>query len=231
MKYRRFLFDLDDTLLDFRASESLSFRSALGAMGIGAGGEALFGDYQRENLRLWSDFEKGLVTKEHLKVERFRRAFALHGIEADPERASLLFLESLPENVVLVDGALELCEALAAFGQIGIITNGVEAIATRRIARSGLAPWLSFVASSDICGFPKPDVRFFEYSASRFDGFDKAEAIIIGDRLDADILGAMRFGIDSCWYNPHGIENRGEAVPTFEVSGLHHIVSRLTEGA
>jgi 2-haloacid dehalogenase len=57
--------------------------------------------------------------------------------------------------------------------------------------------------------------------------FAKHEAIIIGDRLDADILGANRYGIDSCWFNPERLPNISEAIPTFEVAHLSAIPPAL----
>jgi 2-haloacid dehalogenase len=57
--------------------------------------------------------------------------------------------------------------------------------------------------------------------------FAKHETVIVGDRLDADILGANRFGIDSCWFNPGRAVNASEAVPTCEVDSLHAIVPAL----
>lgn len=59
MKYRHFLFDLDDTLLDFKASERLSFARTLTNLGVDIENTSLFADYQRENSQLWSEFEKG----------------------------------------------------------------------------------------------------------------------------------------------------------------------------
>lgn len=227
MKYRLFLFDLDDTLLDFKASERLSLAHVLGDLGLEAGLDRFHADYQRENATLWQAFEQGRVDKAALKVERFRRTFALHGIDADPEAASAAYLQRLPHSVVLVDGARATCEALAAHGPIGIITNGFDQVQRSRIAASGLADLVSFVATSEACGHAKPDVRFFEYSAGLAPGMAKAETIIIGDRLEADVLGANRFGIDSCWFNPHGLANTTTATPTLQVAGLAELATQL----
>lgn len=57
--------------------------------------------------------------------------------------------------------------------------------------------------------------------------FSKDTTIIIGDRLDADILGANRYGIDSCWFNPDNMANTSAAIPTCEVASLHDIVPAL----
>jgi len=227
VKHTLFLFDLDDTLLDFRASEQLSFARTMRTLGLPEPSGALFQQYQAINVALWRAFERGTVSKEVLKVERFRRTFAQNGLALDPEAASRLYLESLSETVVLVDGALQLCAALAAIGEIGIITNGVHQIQHRRIASSGLGDTIAFVATSEACGHAKPDSRFFDYTAGMARRFAKHETVIVGDRLDADILGANRFGIDSCWFNPDRLANDSEARPSCEVASLHEVLPAL----
>jgi 2-haloacid dehalogenase len=227
MKHRLFLFDLDDTLLDFKASEQLSFVRAMQALGLNDGVDGLFPQYQAINVELWRSFERGEVSKDFLKVERFRQTFAQNGLDLDPAAASHLYLESLSETVVLIDGAKQVCETLCAIGEVGIITNGVESIQSRRIASSGLGDHISFVSTSEACGYAKPDSRFFDYAATMARAFAKHETVIVGDRLDADILGANRFGIDSCWFNPGRAANASEAVPTCEVDSLHAIVPAL----
>jgi 2-haloacid dehalogenase len=227
MKHRLFLFDLDDTLLDFKASEQLSFVRAMQALGLNDGVDGLFPQYQAINVELWRSFERGEVSKDFLKVERFRRTFAQNGLDLDPAAASHLYLESLSDTVVLIDGAKQVCETLCAIGEVGIITNGVESIQSRRIASSGLGDHISFVSTSEACGYAKPDSRFFDYAARMARAFAKHETVIVGDRLDADILGANRFGIDSCWFNPGRAANASEAVPTCEVDSLHAIVPAL----
>ena len=227
MKHTLFLFDLDDTLLDFKASENLSFVRTMHALGVAGATEALFNYYQPINVALWRAFEHGTVSKDFLKVERFRQTFQAAGLVLDPELASRIYLESLSDTVVLIDGAIELCASLAAIGEVGIITNGVETIQNRRIASSGLQQHIAFVATSEACGHAKPDVRFFEYAMRMARPVGKDQAIIIGDRLDADILGANRFGIDSCWFNPEQMANTSLAVPTFEVASLHQIAAAL----
>jgi 2-haloacid dehalogenase len=51
--------------------------------------------------------------------------------------------------------------------------------------------------------------------------------VIVGDRLDADILGANRFGIDSVWFNPGRLTNESHAIPTCEVDSLYGVEASL----
>lgn len=222
-KYELFLFDLDDTLLNFKESERLSFYLCLQSLGIKNGLDDIFKKYKIENQRLWQLFEQAQTTKDHLKVERFRKTFEAFNIDTDPQIASTRYLDTLPETVVLMDHAKEICQWLSEHGEIGIITNGISDIQSKRIKKSQLAPYISFVSVSEDCGHAKPDVRFFEYSIKMAKKFSKNSTIIIGDRLEADILGANNFGIDGCWFNPEQKPKVAGLHPTFEIQHLSEI--------
>ncbi len=223
MKYNLFLFDLDDTLLDFKESERLSFYSSLQDIGITSNIDELFKLYQIENNALWKLFEKGQTTKDFLKVERFRKVFKAFNINLDPSIASQRYLDSLPQSVVLVDYAQEICEFVSKIGEIGIITNGILHVQKQRINNSKLKPFINFLSVSDECGYAKPDPRFFEYTVKKAAHFSKESTIIIGDRFDADIVGGHQFGIDTCWFNPENKTNTESIKPTFQISSLKEI--------
>lgn len=223
--YDLFLFDLDDTLLDFRASEVLSFQRTMEELGLQTLTASLFAEYQVVNPSLWKLFEEGKISKDHLKVERFRRILESHQIDLDPEKVSHQYLETLPETVVLYDQAAEVCQKLTEWGEIGIITNGISSVQSRRIQNSAIAPYISFVCVSDDCGYAKPDIRFFEHSVKMAKSFFKDKSLVIGDRIDIDVQGALNFGVDSCWFNPKKISHATGLVPSYEI---HHLSQLLT---
>lgn len=225
-EYQLFLFDLDDTLLDFKASEELCFFHVLSTFHINESDvEALYRDYREINQTLWSDFEKGMTTKEKLKVERFQKLIDLHDLKLEAEKASHLFLEKLPESVVLIEGALELLSWAKERGEVGIITNGISSVQHKRIANSKLHTYIDFVSVSEDCGYAKPDRRFFEYTAKMAKNFEKKHSLIIGDRFDADIVGAHHFQIDACWYNPQELKNQSNITPKYEIRHLSELQS------
>lgn len=227
MKYNLFLFDLDDTLLDFQASEKLCFNETFINFGIKDLLEDIHKTYKVENNLLWKQLERGEVDKDFLKVERFKRTLDHHKIEIPPHKMANFYLEQLPKHVVLLDGAIDALSYCKQFGEVGIITNGIEFVQRERINNSELKFLIDFIAVSEECGFAKPDIRFFEYTVKKAKTFDKESTIVIGDRLDADILGANQFGIDSCWYNQHIAENTSDAIPTFTVNNLLSLKSIL----
>jgi 2-haloacid dehalogenase len=226
MKYKLFLFDLDDTLLDFQASELLSFKKTFDHFGIKSIDE-IHKTYKVENNKLWKQIEKGEIDKDFLKVERFKRTLDHYQIEIPPHKMANYYMEQLPHHVVLIDGALDVLKYLKQFGEVGIITNGIEVTQRLRIKNSALKYYIDFLAVSEECGFAKPDIRFFEFASSKASQFSKDTTIVIGDRLEADILGANKFGIDSIWFNPNNLESTGSAIPTYTVKKLSEIQTIL----
>lgn len=224
MGYDLFLFDLDDTLFDFKKAEIDAFASVISVLANGAHTPELFQSYRTESERVWRMLELGQISKDLLKTERFKQTFEKNGIEADHVKASALYLEALSESDALVDHAYEICEFLAGKGEIGIATNGFESVQNRRISKSRLKPFISFIAVSEAAGHAKPDARFFEYSIKLAKRFSKESTLMIGDRRETDILGANSFGLSSCWFNPGGATNTGEIKPTHEIKHLSDLI-------
>jgi 2-haloacid dehalogenase len=225
MKYRLYLFDLDDTLFDFAVSNEWSFKRMLHTSGAAVSSDSVFADFLKIDSGLWKQFEQGLVSRDQLKVERFARTFAKHGLTIDAEEANHLYLQGLGEHVALIDGAVEVCKALAAVGEVGVITNGFELVQRQRVLSAGLQPYISFIASSEACGYAKPDTRLFDFAVNQAKTFSKDSTLIIGDRLDADILGGNNFAISSCWFNPSTTQNTSAVKPTYEIAHLTELVA------
>ena len=83
VRYPYLLFDADDTLLDFsrNGDKAFSLLCAKYSFPCNEESRALFEAF---NQPLWRDLERGTITKEFLKTERFRRFLdALHRSEFD----------------------------------------------------------------------------------------------------------------------------------------------------
>lgn len=220
MKYDLFLFDLDDTLLDFQASEQLCFTQTFIHFGVKDLLNEIHAKYKIENNLLWKQLERGEVDKDFLKIERFKRVLDHYKIAIPPHEVSDFYLEQLPSHVVLIEGAVDALKYAKENGEVGIITNGIETTQRQRIKNSALKDYIDFLAVSEECGFAKPDVRFFEFTVNKAKKYKRENTIIIGDRIEADILGGNRFGIDSCWYNPQKEPILARAKPTYII---HHL--------
>lgn len=81
--------------------------------------------------------------------------------------------------------------------QIGIIANQLPGTA-ERLARHGILQYIGLVVASAEEGVAKPDPRIFEIALSR-SGCLPEECIMIGDRIDNDILPANQMGMHTIW--------------------------------
>ena len=107
--------------------------------------------------------------------------------------------------------------------QLYIVTNGNAVSQMSRLERSGLLPYVQDVFVSEDAGAAKPDVRYFDYAFSRIPGFEKERALLIGDSLTSDMLGAQNAGIDSMWYCPQGGEAPEGLSITYQVGSFEEM--------
>ena len=73
-------------------------------------------------------------------------------------------------------------------------------------------------------GFKKPDERMFQFSLNLAKA-NPQTSIMIGDSLEADILGAKNSGMKQVYFNPKEISHSEEL--THEIKGLKELMSIL----
>ena len=202
------LFDLDQTLLDFHASERLALKAVMEDTDL-TFTEERYAFFKQANKALWLDFEKGLISKPGLFEERFRRLFEECGCDTsgiDLLRINSDFIDCMSHNGVLMEGVPEFLGKLEAGlpdARIYIVTNGVERNALGRIRSTGLSEHLDGVFVSETMGTAKPAREYFDQIIEALG--DPGECcIVIGDSLTSDMLGARNAGLTSCWFMPRG---------------------------
>lgn len=206
--HHNFLFDLDQTLLDFHASERIALEAVLRKAGLPFS-EEICTAFREYNKALWLELEKGAVTRQELFEKRFRYVFGLCGAEdetPDPLRVNEAFIRTMSENGVLMDGALGFVRRLKAGipgARIYIITNGAVVNATGRIASTGLKEYIDGLFVSEDMGVAKPDKAYFDICLREI-GEPKETCAVIGDSLTSDMLGAKNAGLYSVWTMPQG---------------------------
>ena len=74
------LFDLDETLLDFKRSESRALSNMLRHIGVEPT-EKVISRYSEINKSRWKLLEQGLLTRQQVKESRYEILFAELGVE------------------------------------------------------------------------------------------------------------------------------------------------------
>jgi putative hydrolase of the HAD superfamily len=122
----------------------------------------------------------------------------------------------------LYDETVEVLEALKKNYQLLLLTNGSPELQNTKLAISPeLVPFFDHILISGDFGKGKPDPSIFDHALSLL-SLKKEEAIMVGDNLMTDILGANRAGIQSVWINRVG-KQRNEVIPTFEIKSLEEL--------
>ena len=228
LKYKYLLFDLDHTLLDFDAAEDIALSQLLkeeeGVVDI----QAYKDYYVPMNKALWKDLEQKKITKAELINTRFAKLFAHFGIEKDGAYLAERYQFFLSKQGETFPGVEYLLKKLISKGyELYAATNGITYIQTGRLEQSGIAPFFKEIFISEQLHTQKPDAAFYEKIGARIPNFDKDHALMIGDSLSADIQGGNNAGIDTIWYNPHHLENKTQAQPTYEVDSYQALLEIL----
>lgn len=229
LKYKFLLFDLDHTLLDFDAAEDIALSQLLKEEGV-EDIQAYKDYYVPMNKALWKDLEQKKITKKELVNTRLAKLFAHFGIEKDGAYLAERYQFFLSKQGQTFPGVEDLLKNLINQGyELYAATNGITLIQTGRLEQSGIKPYLKEIFISEQLHTQKPDAEFYEKIGARIPNFDKNHALMIGDSLTADIQGGNNAGIDTIWFNPHHLENKTQAQPTYEVHSYKDLLNCLGE--
>jgi len=100
----------------------------------------------------------------------------------------------------VIEGVFEVLEALRKDGyKIAMIANADSIDARNVMSTCGLENYFDAIVISEEIGIEKPARKIFEAALNEL----KVEAentVMVGNRIDADILGANRIGMKSVWF-------------------------------
>ncbi len=225
---RNVLFDLDDTLFDFHKAEKIALTKTLVHFGIDPTEETL-ALYSTINAAHWKRLELGEISREEVKVGRYRELFKTIGVECDPVKATAYYESMLAIGHYFMPGAPELLEELYRKYRLYIVSNGTAKVQEGRIGSSGIAKYMDGIFISQILGANKPDKQFFDICFAEIPDFSLSETVIIGDSLSSDIKGGINAGITTVWFNPKGIENDNDIQPDYTIQELSEVPGLLSQ--
>jgi putative hydrolase of the HAD superfamily len=204
---RHIFFDLDHTIWDFdrNAQETLNelyIQHELDNLGCGTVDEFI-NRYTENNHELWRQYHLGNITKETLRSERFNRTFLQLGIDPEkvPDQFEDDYVRITPTKKNLFAGTERVLAYLQQKYTLHIISNGFKESTLMKMSVCDLNPYFSNVIISEDVGVNKPDKRIFEYALEKASA-SKEESIMIGDSLEADVRGALDFGMKAIYFNP-----------------------------
>lgn len=171
-KIKWIFFDVGSTLID----ETKAYEHRI--MDVIEGTDITFGQFQEKRLFYARQNKRGDI-----------EAMEFYGLTRTPWHT---------EDEVPYPEASDILRYLKEKGYgIGVIANQAPGT-SGRLEKWGLLKYIDVVAASAELGISKPDRRIFE-RALNMAGCSADEAVMIGDRLDNDIVPAKRAGMQTVW--------------------------------
>jgi putative hydrolase of the HAD superfamily len=231
MAYEHVFFDLDHTLWDFETNSKETIKDLFLihrlAETVTTDFDFFYEKYAFHNKRLWHRYHHGFIRQEELKWKRMWHTlleFKL-GDEKLAKKLSAAYLEILPSKKALFPYTTQILEYLTGKKYtLHLITNGFEQVQRRKIANAGIAGYFSAIITSEAAGSLKPHKEIFDFAINKA-SCDYNQAIMIGDNLDADILGAMNAGMDTIFVNH--INEETTLQPTYIIYHLKELENIL----
>ncbi|MCT4687462.1 YjjG family noncanonical pyrimidine nucleotidase [Vallitalea sp.] len=226
--YKLVILDADGTLFNYEKAEKYALSESFKLFSFEGDILDISNYYKEINLNLWLELEKGNITKEELRYERFSRVFKQYKLDYDVNKFSDQYLIKLGESNFLIDEAEEICKYLKNKGyKIIVLTNGIKKVQVSRLEKSNIKKYIDKMIVSEEVGVNKPDPVIFDYTFNLIGHNDKNNAIMIGDSLTADIQGGINHGIDTCWVNLNNIKNTTNIIPKYEIHTLGELTTIL----
>lgn len=207
MQYKHVFFDLDRTLWDFETNSQVALRTifennSLTDLGI-TNAESFIRVYEEINEQLWRSYRLGNLSKKRLRSSRFTKTLAHFGYENEVLGMKLdtEYISISPYQTALLPQAMETVGYLSEKYHLHIITNGFEEVQNIKMDKSGLSPFFKTVMTSEKAMARKPDPIVFQL-ACKLAGANTFDSIMVGDDLEADILGAQNVSMDQVYFNP-----------------------------
>lgn len=229
-KYKHIFFDLDRTLWDFEKNAEATFQDLYIIYNIndvlGCKFIDFFQTYKKHNLVLWDLYRKNEIKKNELSLNRF--IFTLR----DFGNSDLLLAQNLstdyikisPQKSILYPHAIETLDYLIGKYKLHIITNGFVEVQYNKLRNAGLDKYFTNTITSEEAGAQKPNIQIFEYSLKKAKAL-ASESLMIGDDLQADIIGAKNAGIDQVYFNIDKLPHNENI--THEIDSLIKIIEIL----
>lgn len=219
-------FDLDHTLWDFDKNSVLAFDKIFQAQHPTLNINAFIEIYAPINQACWKLYQVDKITHEELRYNRLRQSFDQLNYRISDEaieRIAQDYIQFLPDNNLLFDGAIEVLEYLYPKYKLHIITNGFAEVQQRKMDHSGLQKYFKTVTNSEMAGVKKPHHDIFKFALSLAQA-EKQNAIMIGDCMDADVRGALNFGMKAIFFNEKGIQPHEDMMTITHLLELKNIL-------
>ena len=196
--YKAFLFDFDDTLVDYDLNENNALRQLSEDLNIPTDHYLGFRErYQEINKSHWKAYREKKISASEIGPSRFKVLSQYFAQITNPESTNKTYLKYFCKYVSAYKGSIEFLKLLQEHGKKSfILTNGFTQTQRQRIEVSGFTHLIDGFLTSQMVGIAKPDPKII-LDALEILEVGKDEVLFVGDKIDSDLKAAHFASIDS----------------------------------
>lgn len=193
------LLDVDDTLMNFRKCSYNALKKTMAKFSLKMDDD-FFDMFSSYNEYLWSEYASARLSRNEVLYGRWEHLLNVDSFEFEKD-----FQSFLGQEYVLFDDAIEILEYLYSKYDLYVVSNGVMKGQLSRLKLSQIDKYFKNIYISEAIGYPKPERKFFDFCLKDIN-CDLDDILIIGDSLEADMIGGINAGIHTCFVNRNHIE-------------------------
>ena len=220
-------FDLDHTLWDFDKNSEKAFDLIFKNKYNHIDTAKFIAVYIPINQACWKLYQQDKITHIELRYQRLKQSFDALSVEISDEEIEKIateYIEYLPQFNELFDHTIEVLDYLKTKYNLHIITNGFAEVQDKKLRNSNISHYFKTITNSEMANAKKPNPIIFDH-ALQLANATKNNSIMIGDCIDADVQGALNFGISAIFFNPNGYSSPNNIIQINNLYQLKKIFS------
>ncbi len=230
--YNCVLFDMDDTLLDFTASEDAAIHETLEHFELENIDDACE-KYKAINKALWQKLDRGEIKQDKLVVVRFEQLLKETGAKKSAAEMNKYYLDALSSHCDMYVGVEEMLDELSQVATLAIVSNGIEYVQTKRLRDSGIEKYFDAVAVSGKVGVSKPSRRIFDFVLTELGIENRSKVLVVGNSLSTDVQGGKNAGLKTCLLDTSDTnaaeQTQGSVKPDYVIKGYEQLLRIVME--
>ena len=221
------LFDLDNTLMDYRTTNRHAMSCVYDSLGIDFTDDE-YDKFLEFEAAYWKSFENsrqeldthGMDKIDYVRSKIYQDYFGIDRIPLELGYELMnIYINNLGIKNQLYDNVEDVLAYLSEYYHLYIASNGPHQAQVRKLYNTNILEYFKDIITAEDAGYAKPKKEFFEY-LFKTTGIDPNRTAFVGDSLTSDISGANENGLCSIWYNRTGIVNETNIVPDIVIEDL-----------
>lgn len=231
-RYDVIIFDFDNTLFDYEATERTALSATFEKLGF-VYNSKYYDEFKKINRQIWANSENLGMSKNAIRVERFRMLFEELQISIEDitlsETASEIYIDQHRRGT-LIEGVESTIKKLSEEYVLLIASSGLTIPRLDKLKNSPIESYFSklFFREHFIEGAIKPDPRFFDTVLQEYLEIPRERILYVGDNFNDDVLGSKAAQLSNVWFDFFGLSRNG-LDNEFDFSKCDHIIYRFDE--